>query len=138
MPTDDAPPTPESLRWKARPLVVFAVNRENPQLARQIAFLKGDLDALQERKIQVIRCMPHGPIYFGVNGDRAEITDPAIAEAWRSLAFDAGNWARFGVSLVGLDGGVKMRSAEAVTIERLSALIDAMPMRQNEMRREQD
>ena len=38
------------------------------------------------------------------------------------------------VVLIGKDGGEKFRSNDPVTIEKLDALIDAMPMRQQEVR----
>jgi hypothetical protein len=40
----------------------------------------------------------------------------------------------FAAVLVGRDGGEKLRSAEPVPAEKLFDLIDAMPMRQREMR----
>lgn len=43
---------------------------------------------------------------------------------------------KFTVVLVGKDGGEKFRSHVPVTIEELDALIDAMPMRQQEVRDE--
>lgn len=37
--------------------------------------------------------------------------------------------------LIGRDGGEKLRSSDVVTAEKLFSLIDAMPMRQNEVER---
>lgn len=44
----------------------------------------------------------------------------------------------FTVLLIGKDGGIKLRSVEPVRPERLFAIIDAMPMRQEEMHRRSD
>jgi glutathionylspermidine synthase len=41
----------------------------------------------------------------------------------------------FTVILIGKDGGEKYRSASILTADRLFAMVDAMPMRQAEMRR---
>ena len=41
----------------------------------------------------------------------------------------------FAVILLGKDGGEKLRSTTPITIDRLNRTIDAMPMRQQEMRR---
>jgi hypothetical protein len=38
------------------------------------------------------------------------------------------------VWLVGLDGGIKLQSAEPVDLQQVFQLIDGMPMRQNELR----
>jgi hypothetical protein len=42
---------------------------------------------------------------------------------------------RFGVVLVGKDGGVKLRRESPITVTELFQVIDAMPMRRQEMRR---
>ena len=42
---------------------------------------------------------------------------------------------RFGVALVGKDGGVKLSRQAPVSTETLFRTIDAMPMRRDEMRR---
>ena len=43
----------------------------------------------------------------------------------------------FAVILLGKDGGEKLRQAVPITVEKLSATIDAMPMRQDEIRQRQ-
>ena len=42
----------------------------------------------------------------------------------------------FAFLLLGKDGGVKLRSATPVSFAELAAIVDAMPMRQDEMRRD--
>ena len=44
--------------------------------------------------------------------------------------------ADFEVILIGLDGGVKLRDTKLVSTETLFALIDGMPMRKAELRRQ--
>ena len=44
----------------------------------------------------------------------------------------------FTVILIGKDGGVKYRSNSILTANRLFAMVDAMPMRQSEMRQTKD
>ena len=44
--------------------------------------------------------------------------------------------ASFTFLLIGKDGGEKLRSATLVTAEKLFAIIDAMPMRKAEMKKE--
>ena len=56
--------------------------------------------------------------------------DPAAVRTAVGLPSD-----RFGAALVGKDGGVKMRSTRTIPTEELFRTIDAMPMRQQEMRR---
>jgi hypothetical protein len=40
----------------------------------------------------------------------------------------------FEIILIGLDGGIKLRKNDIVSREELFSIIDAMPMRRNEMR----
>ena len=46
-----------------------------------------------------------------------------------------GSRAAFEVLLIGKDGGVKLRRDKPVAAFEITALIDTMPMRQDEMRR---
>nr|WP_295922259.1 DUF4174 domain-containing protein [uncultured Dyadobacter sp.] len=52
---------------------------------------------------------------------------------WKKWNVDTGT--PFTFILVGRDGGEKLRSSEVVTAEKLFGLIDAMPMRKNEVER---
>ncbi|WP_084600040.1 DUF4174 domain-containing protein [Dyadobacter beijingensis] len=51
---------------------------------------------------------------------------------WKKWDVDRAN--SFTFILVGRDGGEKLRSAEVVSAEKLFGLIDAMPMRKNELK----
>jgi hypothetical protein len=44
------------------------------------------------------------------------------------------NGANFEVILIGKDGGVKKRKTELMSTDGLFAIVDAMPMRQSEMK----
>lgn len=48
---------------------------------------------------------------------------------------DVASDASFGVLLIGKDGHVKLRRGTPVAASEITALIDTMPMRQDEMRR---
>ncbi|TLU99525.1 DUF4174 domain-containing protein [Dyadobacter luticola] len=53
--------------------------------------------------------------------------------AWKK--WDIDSTASFTFILVGRDGSEKLRSSEVVSAEKLFGLIDAMPMRKNEIKR---
>ena len=101
----------DALRWKARPILVFAPSADDPRLAEQLARFEAAEAALSERRNWVI-----------------VDTEPGSALRRR---FDP---AAFTVILVGLDGGEKFRRDGLVAVETLTARIDAMPMRRREMR----
>lgn len=111
--------------WRHR--VVIIVSDENHALAsRQANLLLADEEGLKERDIIVLEVGPNrvqtlfGPSYalnpYAIRYD-LDISDPV-----------------FGLLLVGKDGSVKLRSNSVVMPFEIFALIDQMPMRQNEMR----
>ena len=68
-----------------------------------------------------------------VNSGASDLPDAAAFRARFELPLDA-----FEVVLVGKDGGVKERRTQALNPDELWAIIDAMPMRIDEMRRNQN
>lgn len=113
--------------WRARPLYVFAGSEQDPRLQKQRAIVAGAEADLGERDVVVI---------FVVG---ARVTRPAGAAAGnsaddlrRSFSVPAN---AFRAILVGKDGGVKLSSPTPLTSSSLRSLIDAMPMRRDEMRR---
>ncbi len=112
----------------SRPLLIFSPDTPGKDSTedfteKQRALLADHQRELKERNVAVI-WVP------SLNDSQ-----PASIEKWRGLRstfhVDA---RRFTVILVGKDGGEKLRSNAPITIEKLDALIDAMPMRQQEMR----
>lgn len=103
----------------AQPLhrLVLVVGRPNdPRVTQQHAALEHDAAALRERDVTVQDLTPEA-----ARQERPELEVALLAT--------------FEVILVGKDGEVKMRYEEPVAASELTALIDTMPMRQNEMNR---
>ena len=104
----------EQYLWRSRVLLLFAPRADDPALVRQRAILAGAGAAMSERDLVPIEV---------IGADRQD-------EALRRR-FGAGA-GRFRAVLVGKDGGAKLSSAEPLPAERLSEVIDAMPMRRGE------
>lgn len=117
----------EDYAWSHRPLVVFASAGDTPELERQRDLLRAARAGLIERDMVVIEVI--GRERGRVDGKA--LTDAAVARLVERYdpPVDA-----FEVLLIGKDTGVKLRRDEPVTAETLFELIDAMPMRQREMR----
>jgi hypothetical protein len=97
-------------------LVVVVGRADDPRAAQQHAALERDAAALHERDVAVQDITPEA-----ARRERPELgVDPRAA---------------FEVLLIGKDGGVKLRRDRPVAVSEITGLIDAMPMRQNEMRR---
>ncbi|WP_315764059.1 DUF4174 domain-containing protein [Sphingomonas sp. Y38-1Y] len=116
-------PRPGSIEQRARDprlVIVFAPNRNDPMLLRQQALLHQARSSLNDRDVHVIE----------VVGDSVAGAHDYAAAIRQRYAMSR---TRFGVVLVGRDGGVKLRSAEAIPPRHLERTIDAMPMRQREI-----
>ncbi len=101
------------LRDTSRPVIVLSDSRDDPRVARQIAALDHTRAALDERNIKVLREAKPG------------------SALRRSLGVQERG---FAVVLVGKDGGVKKVWKEPVDPRTIFTLIDAMPMRREEMK----
>ena len=119
----------DEFTWENRLLLMFAPTADEPILAVQRGQLSGHQQGLIDRDMVLI-----------------EIAADQVSVMGRTtLDLEAGELRdRYGVSegetavlLVGKDGGVKIRQARALSAESLFATIDAMPMRQREMRARQ-
>jgi hypothetical protein len=101
-------------RLTHRPVLIFADSETEPAYVEQRAALQEAVDGLVERDIVVL-----------------SDTDPADQAPLRRLFGAEG----FEVLLIGKDGGLKLRQGEPIGVDALFAVIDAMPMRRQEMGR---
>lgn len=107
--------TPEQVaerQWQNRLLIVMAEEEADPRLITQRRMLGPAIGGLRERDVLLIEVVGDDPLR-------------------ESLQVGKGG---FHVLLVGKDGGVKLRESSPVLPERINAIVDAMPMRQAEMR----
>ena len=114
-------------QWKNRLLLIFTPSRDGPGYLR----LKEDLSRQEEevidRDLLVFYILESGETKLG-NSLLSESTGDFLRE---KFSIKSGT---FTVLLIGKDGGVKLRRETRVKLEEIFSLIDAMPMRQREMR----
>ena len=102
----------DDAKGKARPVVVLSDSRDDPRVAKQIQALDGTRSELSNRNIQVLQeAGSDGPLRKKLGVEKKG----------------------FAVVLVGKDGTVKKVWRDPVEPEKIFTIIDAMPMRQNEM-----
>ena len=114
-------------QWKNRLLFLFAPNRSNPLfdvLQKSIAIQQA---GVADRDLVIFEILESGTSRM----DRSDL-DPQVAQSLRDK-FDV-RPGRFAVILVGKDGSVKLSRQEQTQLEDIFDLIDAMPMRREEMR----
>jgi hypothetical protein len=112
--------------WTHRLLILAAPSDADPAVQAQLADIETRRDAVLDRDLRVFELYPD-------RGMRdAEALSPADVKALRRhFALDEG--ARV-VILVGLDGGEKRRAPLDTHLRELFLQIDAMPMRQSDIR----
>ena len=106
-------PDLSEFRWKKRPVVVFADSENDPAYIEQLDLLRAREIELRERDVIVLTD-----------------TDPAARNPIRLKLRPRG----FMLTLVGKDGGVKLRKPFPWDVREISRSIDKMPMRQREIR----
>lgn len=103
-----------------RQVLLFYTNSGLEKQKSQMAILNAHQKDIIERDIKV-----QGFMFAEKNSSE-----------WKKWGVDSDN--SFTFILVGRDGGKKLRSSKVVSAEKLFGLIDAMPMRKDEMRRNEN
>lgn len=99
-------------KWIARPVIVFADSENDPAFRRQLELLAARSEELAERDVVVITD-----------------TDPSARSAVRIKLRPRG----FQLTLIGKDGGVKLRKPFPWDVRELTRQIDKMPIRRQEI-----
>ncbi|MEM1126919.1 MAG: DUF4174 domain-containing protein [Bacteroidota bacterium] len=133
MPAAAQQPVPLDLadfQWQNRLVLLFAPEAADPTLRAQQQALRSEAAALAERDLLTIQVV--GREVLLQRSAEPEVHGAATAARLRR-AFDVDTDA-FTLLLIGKDGTVKRRAATALPMDSLYVQIDAMPMRQQEMR----
>ena len=117
--------TLQAMRDHQRVLLIFS-NGNNQLAEAQLNVAARHVDGFQQRDLLLV----------GLTGSNA-----AVPTAELSAADDAAARRQFAIKpdqftviLIGKDGGEKLRSHQPISWEKLQGTIDAMPMRQDEIR----
>lgn len=116
----------ENYRWENRLLLFFSSN-QNSKNQQQFSIFDKNSTGLKERDILVFHVNDKN-----VKNSGKEIYGKEEAEQLRRQ-FQVADSA-FSVVLIGKDGTQKLQQEEVLTMDKLFAVVDAMPMRRREMR----
>lgn len=116
----------EGYMWEKRLFLVFAPKEEDERLITQLKEIEMHQDGFEER--QLLNWILVAQTHVSVGGEyQPQLgTDPFYKE------FDVGI-RDFKTVLIGKDGEVKKQSNQIMKAEELFTIIDAMPMRQQEI-----
>lgn len=118
-------------RWKDRLVILQANDLNNQLLKEQILELRKNNEGLKDRQIivyQIIQNKYQKGIYDENEWKKSEGKFTSHNEGDSPFQF----------TLIGLDGGIKLKNNEPISCEKLFGTIDQMPMRQSEIRRKKD
>jgi hypothetical protein len=125
---EETPMDLSQFQWKNRLLFLFAPNRSHPLfdvLQKSIATQQAEVT---DRDLVIFEILESGTSRL----DTSDL-DPQVSQSLRDK-FDV-NPGQFALILVGKDGSVKLNRQEQTRLEDIFALIDAMPMRMEEMKK---
>jgi hypothetical protein len=114
-------------QWKNRLLFLFAPNRNHPFFGSLRRALVAQQAEVADRDLVIFEILESGSSTMN-----ATHLDPQTAQSLREK-FEL-RQGEFTVILIGKDGGVKLNRQDPIQLEDIFSLIDAMPMRREEMR----
>jgi len=114
-------------QWENRLLFIFSPQEGDSFFQALQSEISTQPDEISERDLVVFKIFETGPSYMGTTR-----IDPQAAAAIRTKF--AAPFGQFTCILVGKDGGTKLKRHSRVKLEEVFDLIDAMPMRREEMR----
>ncbi len=116
-----------SHEWKDRLLLVLTTENTQSLYQEQINILQDNAGGLEERRMVIYSVKPD-QYKKGLDAE-SWMKSTRLNDLYRQENKE------FEVILIGLDGRAKLRQTDILSIEKLFATIDAMPMRRNEIRK---
>lgn len=125
----------EEHSWKNRILLVKTDDRSSEKYQEQIKEFENSNEDLSIRKFVLYKIAADD--FELINFSNAELNDSGKITG-KDLKMSLNAKENFEVILIGLDGGIKHRQTEVLKKEALFNIVDAMPMRRNEMNKKID
>ncbi len=110
----------ENYTWQKRVLLIVSPSAADEKCIQQKAIAEAKLGEMQERDLEIITL-------FADNISEAD-------KIYLDNKFNI-NYSQFNVVLIGKDGGSKLAANEPIAAHKLFEIIDAMPMRREEMKK---
>lgn len=107
-------------RWKNRVVVISASASDSIKVEQQFQKFTNKTNTLSELKVVLYRCIGNTCFYYNRTDESKRLTVENVPKY-------------FSISLIGLDGSKKFKSDEIVTSNAIFDLINAMPMRRQEL-----
>lgn len=121
----------EAHKWEKRVLIVSASSHTNVGYKRQNQILEKDKKGTKERDLIIYRLYDD----HWLDPKNESLSKKQSDAIYREYNIQRGT---FSVLLIGKDGGIKMHKEDIISTKEIFKLIDSMPMRQQEMRKQKE
>ena len=121
----------EKHKWTNRVLIVKTVDAESNKYQEQIKEFTNSPEELIDRKLILYKIVNNDFTLTNYKNSALNSSGKISGKLAENILDAKEN---FEVILIGLDGGIKIQQTKILTKEHLFNTIDAMPMRQNEMK----
>ena len=118
----------KDFQWQKRLVVIYTADDESVTLQKQLDEIKKEKDSFEERDLQVIVLQNQKVDVW----NSVETHQLKFEQIQSVLGIDETK--NYQNILIGKDGGVKLKRNSPISNQKLFDTIDAMPMRQREMR----
>ncbi|MGJ3235134.1 DUF4174 domain-containing protein [Marivirga sp.] len=118
----------DDFQWKNRVLIIYSNDQKSAPFEGQLAKISQNKDGYDERDLKVI-ILKNQKVEIW-NSNEYHLLD--FQQIIKEMNIDDNQ--AYQNLLIGKDGGVKLREDSPISNEKLFNTIDAMPMRQREMR----
>jgi len=118
-------------QWKHRVIIVKTHDIESKKYLGQLKEFEKDIDGLTDRKIMLYNVVKDDFTVTDYKRPQVKSTGKISKQMARTILNQEQS---FEVILIGLDGQTKVTQDQMLTKDALFAIIDAMPMRRNEIR----
>ena len=114
-------------RWKNRLLLIFAPDRSHTMFKALHQSILAQEAEISDRDLVIFEIIESGPSRL----NKAILASETAHLFREKFSADTG---KFRIILIGKDGGVKLNRGDRTDLQDIFALIDSMPMRQEEIR----
>lgn len=115
-------------QWQKRILLIITDDTNTLEFQNQIQELQNEIQGLNERQLLVYQITPTS-YSLGISKEQHWISTSMLYNDFKT------NNTSFEILLIGLDGNIKLRQHSVLTPKELFNIIDAMPMRRSEIKR---
>ena len=115
--------------WKKRVLILLTNDKENTVYKKQLAAFDNEMNHFKERKLVVYRTTPTA-YAKGITTTKWNTSSKIYTNYKKTKT------AAFEIILIGLDGGIKLHQTNLLHAKDLYSLIDGMPMRRVQLKKQ--